>query len=47
MITEVGGEYLENPAGAEIPDWARVISAMPDVRERLRDAAIKERELLK
>ncbi|MDN5309948.1 MAG: glucosyl-3-phosphoglycerate synthase [Methanolobus sp.] len=34
-----GTQYLKNPSGALLPDWARALSAIPDLREQLRDAA--------
>ncbi|XES78303.1 MAG: glucosyl-3-phosphoglycerate synthase [Candidatus Bathyarchaeia archaeon] len=40
IITE-GRKYLEKPTTAQLPDWLRTISAMPDARERLRNAAIE------
>lgn len=36
-----GKRYLENPISAQLPDWLRAISAMSEVRERLRKAAIE------
>jgi glucosyl-3-phosphoglycerate synthase len=36
-----GKRYLKNPMGTQLPDWLRMISAMPDARERLRNAAIE------
>lgn len=41
VILDAGGEYLSNPTVSQLPDWIRVISAMPDIRERLREAAIE------
>ena len=41
VITRAGKKYLENPTSAQLPDWLRVISAMPDARERLAKAAIE------
>lgn len=34
-----GTQYLKDPSGALLPDWARALSAIPDLREQLRDAA--------
>jgi glucosyl-3-phosphoglycerate synthase len=42
IIMPAGRRYLENPTSAQLPDWLRTISAMPDARERLRDAAIEK-----
>lgn len=41
VIMRAGKKYLENPTSAQLPDWLRVISAMPDARERLAKAAIE------
>jgi glucosyl-3-phosphoglycerate synthase len=41
VIMNAGKKYLENPTSAQLPDWLRVISAMPDAREKLRKAAIE------
>lgn len=42
VITRAGKRYLQNPTTSQLPDWVRVISAMPDARERLRQAAVEE-----
>jgi glucosyl-3-phosphoglycerate synthase len=42
VITRAGRRYLENPVSSQLPDWLRTISAMPDARERLREAAIEK-----
>lgn len=41
-IMAAGKKYLENPAKTQMPDWLRANAAMPDIRERLRDAAIEK-----
>jgi glucosyl-3-phosphoglycerate synthase len=41
-ILATGKKYLENPIKSQLPDWLRAISAMPNLRERLRDAAIEK-----
>jgi glucosyl-3-phosphoglycerate synthase len=41
VIMHAGKRYLENPISAQLPDWLRAISAMPDVREKLRKAAVE------
>ena len=41
IILRAGRRYLENPTSTQLPDWLRMISAMPDARERLRRAAIE------
>jgi glucosyl-3-phosphoglycerate synthase len=41
-VMDAGKTYLITPTGNQLPDWMRTISAMPDVRERLRDAAIEK-----
>ena len=40
VITRAGKRYLENPTSAQLPDWLRTLSAMNDMREKLRKAAI-------
>lgn len=39
-ILSAGKRYLEDPSKAQMPDWLRTKAAMPDIRERLREAAI-------
>jgi glucosyl-3-phosphoglycerate synthase len=41
VITQGGRCYLSNPVGVQLPDWLRTISAMPDIRERLKKTAIE------
>jgi glucosyl-3-phosphoglycerate synthase len=41
-IISAGKSYLRNPVGAQLPDWIRTISAMPDIREKLREKAIEQ-----
>jgi len=42
VIMGTGGAYLEDPSGILLPDWTRALSAMPDLRKRLLDAAITD-----
>jgi len=42
VIMGTGGEYLKDPSGILLPDWTRALSAMPDLRKRLLDAAITD-----
>jgi len=42
VIIHAGKRYLASPTSAQLPDWLRTISAMPDARERLRSAAIEQ-----
>jgi glucosyl-3-phosphoglycerate synthase len=44
VITEAGELYFSDPSGAQIPDWARALAVMPDLREHLRDAVIADME---
>ncbi|MCL7413487.1 MAG: glucosyl-3-phosphoglycerate synthase [ANME-2 cluster archaeon] len=37
-----GEEYIDDPTGLMLPDWKRAISAMPDTREKLKDAALHD-----
>ena len=39
-IIAAGTRYLIDPSKTQMPDWLRTKAAMPDVRERLREAAI-------
>jgi glucosyl-3-phosphoglycerate synthase len=39
-ILTAGKRYLVDPSKAQMPDWLRTKAAMPDIRERLREAAI-------
>jgi len=41
VILSGGRKYLGNPMKTQLPDWLRAISAMPDIRERLREEAIE------
>lgn len=41
VVLSGGRKYLQNPVRAQLPDWLRVIAAMPDIREKLRDKAIE------
>jgi glucosyl-3-phosphoglycerate synthase len=40
VILSGGQKYLQNPVKAQLPDWLRAVSAMPNIRERLREEAI-------
>lgn len=42
VIIDAGKKYLKNPMGSQLPDWIRAISAMPDIREKLRKVVIKD-----
>ncbi len=44
VIMESGMDYLDDPSGILLPDWTRALAAMPDLRRRLRDAALKDAE---
>ena len=44
VITEAGELYFSNPSGAQIPDWARALAVIPDMREQLREAVIADME---
>ncbi len=41
VILHAGMRYLKNPINTQLPDWLRMLSALPDARERLRSAAIE------
>jgi len=40
-ILAAGKKYLENPIKSQLPDWLRAMSAMPNLRERLKKEAIE------
>ena len=42
IVIDSGRRYLTTPTGTQLPDWLRTISAVHDIRERLRDAAIEK-----
>lgn len=44
VITEAGSHFSDQPIGITIPDWQRTRAAVSDIRELLREAAIKDRE---
>jgi glucosyl-3-phosphoglycerate synthase len=44
VVMKAGKEYLKNPFGALIPSWARVLTAFPNLREELKDAAEKDNQ---
>ncbi len=42
VILDGGELYFHDPAGAQIPDWTRALAVMPDLREQLLDATLKD-----
>lgn len=45
QVSVAGDEYFNSPSGAEaIPNWARVLTALPDFPQRLRHAARRDAE---
>jgi len=42
VLAETGSQYLQDPAGTQIPDWTRALGVVPDLRERLLDAVIAD-----
>jgi glucosyl-3-phosphoglycerate synthase len=42
VIIHAGKRYLKSPTSAQLPDWLRTLSAMPDAREKLRGASIEQ-----
>ena len=42
IITSAGSKYFMNPAKTQLPSWLRTMSAMPNIREKLREAAIEQ-----
>lgn len=41
-IIEAGKRYLLDPSKTQMPDWLRTKAALPDIRERLKEAAIDD-----
>ena len=41
-IIAAGKRYLVDPSKTQMPDWLRTKAAMPDIRERLREAAVED-----
>ena len=44
LIFEAGCAYLDNPSGAQIPDWTRALAVTPDLREQLEAATVADAE---
>jgi glucosyl-3-phosphoglycerate synthase len=42
VVLSAGEKYIVNPAKTQLPGWLRAISAMPNVREKLREDAIED-----
>ncbi len=43
QVMEEAGEYFfADPSGALIPHWTRALAVMPDLREQIKDAVIKD-----
>jgi glucosyl-3-phosphoglycerate synthase len=42
VILTGGRKYIMNPVKNQLPDWLRAMSAMPNIRERLREEAIED-----
>jgi glucosyl-3-phosphoglycerate synthase len=40
VIETAGHKFLLDPVRAQLPDWLRTIAAVPNIREKLREAAI-------
>ncbi|MDK2947791.1 MAG: glucosyl-3-phosphoglycerate synthase [Methanolobus sp.] len=47
ILLKTGNSYLETPLSIQMPDWKRALSAVPDLRELLRDAALQDLETVK
>jgi glucosyl-3-phosphoglycerate synthase len=41
IIPSAGSKYFVNPAKTQLPSWLRTLAAVPNIRERLREAAIE------
>lgn len=42
IVLSSGREYILDPSGLLLPDWKRAISAMPDICEKLKEAALHD-----
>lgn len=42
IIMKGGEEYLDDPVDVLMPDWKRALSAMPDLRTRIQEAALAD-----
>ena len=42
VILSAGEKFLLNPAKTQLPGWLRTIAAIPNIREKLREAAIED-----
>lgn len=42
VVLEAGRKYMINPGRTQLPSWKRTTSAMPNIRERLRETAIEQ-----
>ncbi|MCP8312482.1 MAG: hypothetical protein L6M37_05990 [Candidatus Methylarchaceae archaeon HK02M1] len=47
VIRTAGGKYLYEPYRRQIPDWLRALSAMPKLREKLKNATLLDLEEVK
>ncbi|RZN33654.1 MAG: glucosyl-3-phosphoglycerate synthase [Methanophagales archaeon ANME-1-THS] len=45
LVLEAGDSYIHEPTGILLPDWLRAISAMPNIRKKLRAAAELDAEI--
>jgi glucosyl-3-phosphoglycerate synthase len=41
-IVEAGKKYLVDPAKTQLPSWLRTKAAVPDIRERLKEATVED-----
>ncbi len=46
ILLNTSNAYLNVPLCAQMPDWERALSAIPDLREQLKTAALKDLELI-
>ncbi|MGP8331766.1 MAG: glucosyl-3-phosphoglycerate synthase, partial [Methanosarcinaceae archaeon] len=44
VIMDTGKNYLKCSSEILLPDWTRALAAMPNLRKKLRDAALKDAE---
>ncbi len=47
ILINTGNAYLEAPLCVQMPDWKRALSAIPDLREQLKAAALKDLEMIR
>ena len=47
ILLKTGSSYLEVDKSVQMPDWKRALSAVPNLREQLKNAALKDLEVIR